>query len=388
MSKKKMNFYCLFPGLKNFEFYKTPGSITYYLSKNPNYYVTMVGYDNDDDFSNFENLDNYEIKIINRKFNTDFLNYFLIIKFLIKNAKNIDILNCFHYRISTTVFFLVYKIFNRNGIIYHTNDIDYNQAVLITDPTKGIKYILARTRFLWLYKYLIDFGSVETKKVLDVFRKSNEIYEKKLIYLPCISNPNKLIEEKKINQIISVGRIGSQQKASEIVLESFKKAMEITKNKDWVLKMVGQVSEDFKEYIDTFLSENPSLKNSIIFTEFVEDRNELYKIYSESKILLLPSRHGSCEIVFEEALFYSNYLLVTDVGIGKYLIDISNFGKVVEIDNIEDITQKLVDAIENYDEYYNNNTLNLKKLAEEEFGPTNQIKKIDERIKNIKNNKT
>ena len=264
---------------------------------------------------------------------------------------------------------------------------DYENSISNTGK-ESIKYLFKSKFLIFLYKYIIDFATIETKKVYNVFINSHPIFKEKLMYMPIYVCPNPLIESNKKNQIISVGRIGAHQKASEIVLESYKRAMMKLNTENWVLKMVGPVSEDFKAYTDEFFVENPDLKDSIIFTGNIEEKDELYKIYSESKIFCLPSRSGSFEIVFVEALYYSNYLIITDVGTGKYLVDISDFGKTVEIDNIEEISNELVDTIKNYETYYINNNIDFKKLITEEFGFETHTHNLNKMLQKIKSEKS
>ena len=144
--------------------------------------------------------------------------------------------------------------------------------------------------------------------------------------------------------------------------------------------MVGPISDDFKLYIDEFFEKNPELKDYITFTGNVEDRDELYRIYAESKIFCLPSRYGSFEIVFPEALYYGNYLLITDIGVGSYLNEISDFVSLVEIDDVDDISNKLIQVIENYDELYEKSNTDFKKLVRDEFSYKSYIKLLNDRL--------
>ncbi|WP_295721491.1 glycosyltransferase family 4 protein [uncultured Methanobrevibacter sp.] len=367
-----MNLYILFPLTTNNDLLKL-GFVPYYLARNFDYNSTFINFNNDD-YSYLENdLSELNMDIIERKYPFDFLN---IIRYLRKNAKNIDILQCFHYSIPTFTYFFIYKLFNRKGKIYFKIDTDYNTALRLNGFKKGLRYKFETKMSIFLFKHLIDFASIETKKAQNVFLESHNIYKEKMYYLPCTVNLDTEIKKEKKNIIISVGRIGSHQKASEIVLEAFKKVKTQTDN-DWILKMVGPISEQFHEYIKQFFKDNPKLKESIIFTGNIIDRNELFEIFAEAKIFCLPSRYGSFEIVFTEALFYEDYLLVSDVGIGKYLVDNTNFGQIVEIDDVEDISKKMIEAIENYDANVHNTNMDFKKYINDEFSPEKYAKLID-----------
>ena len=370
-----MNIYCLYPYLTNNDLLKL-GVIPYYLTKYYGYNSTFINF-NFDDYSYLEeDLSILNMDFIEKKYSFDILN---VMRYLRKNAKNIDIFECVHYSIPTFTYFLTYKIFNRKGKTYFTIDTDYNTALRLNGFKKGLRYLFESKMSIFIFKHLIDFATIETKKAQNVFLESHPIYKKKLHYLPATLSLNSEIKKEKKNQIISVGRIGSHQKASEIVLESFKKVKEQTNN-DWILKMVGPISEEFKDYIEDFFKENPSLKNSIIFTGNIVNRKELYEIFAEAKIFCLPSRYGSFEIVFTEALFYEDYLLITDIGIGEYLVENTNFGQIVEIDDVEDITSKMIYAIENYDDIVHNNNINLKKFIDDEFAPLKYAKMVAEEL--------
>lgn len=373
-----MNLYILFPYTTNNDLLKL-GVIPYYLARDFDYNSTFVNFNNDDYSYIDHDLSELNMDFIERKYPFDFLN---IMRYLRKNAKNIDILQCVHYSIPTFTYFLIYKLFNKKGKTYFKIDTDYNTALRLNGFKKGLRYKFETKMSIFLFKHLIDFASIETKQAQNVFLESHNIYKEKMYYLPFTVNLNSEIRKEKKNQIISVGRIGSHQKASEIVLEAFKKVKTQTDN-DWILKMVGPISKEFYGYIEQFFNDNPQLKESIIFTGNIVNRDELYEIFAEAKIFCLPSRYGSFEIVFTEALFYEDYLLVSDVGIGKYLVDNTNFGQIVEIDDAEDISKKMIDAIENYDANVHNTNLDLKEYINEEFSPEKYAKLIDKELKGL-----
>ncbi len=377
-----MNIYCLYPQLKNVDIIKTVGDIPYYLHQDYNYDSAIVAFNNES-YPYIDRLDGVELDIIEKKYSINILN---VIRYLKKNAKNIDVLRCLHYSIPTFTYFFFYKLFNRKGIVYFTIDTDYPTSLRLNGQKPGLRYKIETAFSVFLFKYLIDFATLETKRATNVFYDSNDIYKEKLEYVPPFINPDDSIVKEKKNQIISVGRIGSHQKASEIILEAYKKAMSECEDK-WTLKMVGPISDEFNEYIDRFYDENHDLKENIIFTGNISNREKLYETYAESKIFLLPSRYGSFEIVFCEALFYDNYLLVSDIGVGDYIVGISEFGENVEIDNIEDISKKLSYAIKNYEELKTNCKIDHRQQIKDEFSPPKYIEMINRRLSEIKEEK-
>ena len=377
-----MNYCCIFPFLDNNDITKHVGLIPYYLSKDFGYDATLVSLNNDE-YTNADKISGVNLKIIDKKFRLFVLNYIFLYIYLIRNAKKIDVLHCFHATNYTFIFFLIYKILNRNGVTMFILDINCRYTLKFTGKEKNIISLIKTKIFPTLFKYLVDIATIETKKTMNGFVQYHDIYKEKLMYMPVFVDPNPDILEVKKNQVIYVGRIGARYKASDIVMESFKRALDKTDDKSWILKMVGPISEEFEEYIDDFFSKYPSLMDSIVFTGNINDKDELYKIYSESKIFCLPSQSESFGIAFVEALFYGDYLIVSPVGVADYLVEISDYGQIVEIDNIEDISNKLADAIENYDKYSKKST-DFMKLMEDEFSYRSYLGKLDFKIRQFR----
>ena len=85
----------------------------------------------------------------------------------------------------------------------------------------------------------------------------------------------KTLEEKE-NIILTVGRLGTEAKNTELLLETLKEI----DLKDWKVYLVGSIDKRFVNYKENFFKENPSLIDKIIFTGEIKDRKELYKYYN------------------------------------------------------------------------------------------------------------
>lgn len=338
------SFYSIFTKTKNVDLMKF-GTICYSLIEHgwDSHIVTF----NIDDYIYLEtDVKGLKLDFLEEKYSIEVLNS---IRFLRLNAKNIDVLMLLHYTIPTLLLFFFYKLFNKNGKLVLLTDMDYNSARRVTGFKKGFRYSIetfVTTKIL--FKYYIDLAIVATPEVEELYLNSYDIFKDKVKYLPFLMKPLDIEKVPKKNCIISVGRIGSDQKASDIVLNAFKN---IKYKKDWTLKMVGPISEEFKPFIDNYFKENPELKDSVIFTGNITNKEELYSVYADSKVFCLPSRYGSFEIVFLEALCYNNYLVLTDVGIANTLIKQSNYGQLVDIDDVEGLTRVLEDIINNHNNY-------------------------------------
>jgi len=146
--------------------------------------------------------------------------------------------------------------------------------------------------------------------------------------------------EEKENIIITVGRIGSHQKNTELLLESIK---DIELN-SWKVYILGPIEESFRTYIDTFFKHNPYLIDQIIFTGNISDRKELFEWYNRAKIFCLTSRSEGFPITFPEALYFGNYIISTPVSSATYITNNGQFGMIVKAES-QDLATTIKECI-------------------------------------------
>jgi glycosyltransferase involved in cell wall biosynthesis len=136
------------------------------------------------------------------------------------------------------------------------------------------------------------------------------------------------------NIILTVGRLGMRQKATDILLQSFKNSEVL--HKKWKLILVGDVAQEFQNYIDDFFAENPLMKDKIEFTGKISDKKVLEEYYLKSKVFAMPSRWEGFTLAMLEALSYGCYFVGTDkiAPIDDVLSD-SDYGIKIESDNVD-----------------------------------------------------
>ncbi len=234
--------------------------------------------------------------------------------------------------------------------------------------------------FLQLLIKKIDLISCETKECFDEIRENglcNFDISDKLAYIPNGFDEDYLIEnnikvkkfEEKENIMITVGRIGAEQKNNEMLLKVIDK-MEL---KDWKIYIIGSYTKEFKEYCDDFIKNDPDKKDKVILVGNIEDKNLLYDYYNRAKVFLLTSRWEGFAIVYPEALRLGNYIITTDVGGAKDITNNGEIGVVTEIENEEQYKKEILKVI--------NKEINLKdkynqslKWSEEKFLWNNIVK--------------
>ena len=104
----------------------------------------------------------------------------------------------------------------------------------------------------------------------------------------------------KENTILTVSRLGTSQKRTDILLQAF--AMIADAIPDWNLKLIGNVEESFKPYIESFYEYCPQLRTRVIFEGELTDRKALMDEYRRAKIFALSSDvEGGTPNVISEA---------------------------------------------------------------------------------------
>jgi len=340
-------FVTLAPWIKNVDLCKDVGMIPYYFHKKYGFKSIIVSSKNDNYSYLKSEVEGLQLKFITNtkseiKFNISI--FLLIIKYLIRKSKKITILNIYHIKIQTAVWAIIFKVFNPHGKIYLKCDID-------SDGIISTHYLFIKKSFINLPKRLLilkllqitDLVTIETRaaysKLVD-FLKNININPEKCHYLPNGFNVDRYeskfslekIWSKKENIILNVGRIGTKQKNTEIILESFIKL----NPKGWKLVLIGPVEENFTYFIDDFFKKCPKrMRDRIIFTGPIYDKAILYDWYCKSKIFYFPSRWEGFSLALIEAMFFMNYLVASKLDCTLDITDNGKYGTLVEINNIE-----------------------------------------------------
>lgn len=326
----KKNITLIFPFLGEEHLGKDAFLVPYYLGKMNNLFVDILCSPNREMDSSFR-----EINIIQIPFkNNNLIKFYTcknVLKYLFFNAKKINVLMEFHVNIYVLLSLFFYKKRNNKGLSFLKAD-GGDLLLKLKDLS-----LIKRTIFKFLIKR-VDVISIETKELYDqIDCIKTQIPIKRLLYIPNgfdeyymqdLDIKPKVIKEKE-NIVITVGRLGSFQKNTELLLEVAKKI----EWRDWKLILIGPIEtkeQDFQKYIDLFFIENPNMIDKIIFAGPIYDKKELWEIYNKTKVFVLTSRFESSGIVLNEANRFSNYILSTNVGCAKDVICSNNYGQIVE----------------------------------------------------------
>lgn len=273
--------------------------------------------------------------------------------FILREASQSDVLFLFHYRWQSLLFCTIYKILNRNGFVYIKGDMSLEESLKIERAVRkkgnSVKEYILGIAYRSCSKY-IDLLSVETSDSFDVvngFHQLAKVGKLKLI-------PNGVSNRKKSGLakervILNVARIGTHQKNTELLLSVLSK---VDLN-GWVFKFVGVIEPGFKMKISQFFTDHPNLKNNVFFTGEISDPDKLYELFERSSIFCFSSRFESYGLVLNEAAYFNNYIITTDVGAAQDLI-YKHGAEGVIVNDESSFCDKLTAAMLSYPNCINN----------------------------------
>ena len=330
MSKR---FVTLFPYTYNVNLLKDVGCIPYVLYKEYGYDSTIVSFKN----GNYEYLNQY-VKGLKIQFLPNGNERIECLRYILKNAQNIDVLNMYHMSIGKSLLCLgLYKLLNKQGVSYLKLDLDFKTLKIIESYNVLKKYILH------LMARNLDIISAESTIIAE---KIENILRHKVEYIPngvlgydksfLITNLNEL----KKDLFLTVGRLGTEQKATEHLVEAFIAIKDSTK---WNLCLVGKCEEQFIDYLNRKFECYPDLKERIYVTGEIVDKGKLDEVYKMSNILVLPSKYEGFALVNVEAILNGCRLLLSDqVSPASDFKRLGNFCEIVKFGNIKQLAREML----------------------------------------------
>lgn len=284
------------------------------------------------------------------KFNNRWNLYF--IPYLLLHSRKIDLLMRFHYTNATILTVLMYKLLNPKGKVYVKAD-GISDILAKDEKVHNLKGGISRF-FHKRFARNVDVFSCETQEAYQQLcsSASSAYMFKNIAWLPNGFDEELLqtlhIKERRFsekeNLIITVGRLGSYPKNTEMLL----KALEKVKLKDnWKVCLIGPVDEE-NNTVKTFIEEN--WNESIQFVGNITDKKELWEYYNRAKVFVLTSRWESYGLVLNEAYRFRNYLISTDVGAINDIYENGKYGSIINQDDfgtlsllLNDITAEKID---------------------------------------------
>jgi glycosyltransferase involved in cell wall biosynthesis len=313
-------FLTVFPFASNVHLIKDVGMIPYIMQHHLGYESTLACYKN----GNYDYLDTevqgLKIVFLKKIFRLPMLD---VILFLVLNARKYNILQVYHLKRPQLIWCFFFKIFTfGKGKTYLKLDADHR--ILHYFPSKITKCLLKR----------IDILSVENKTYFAQLNLSKQ-FGRQVDYIPNgfydEGHRQSLALGKKENKIITVGRIGTKQKATEILCKAF--AVFSVHNQNWKLDIIGPIEDSFTPFIATYFEQNPHLRERVSFIGSINDRAVLETYYATAKIFALTSSYEGFPLVLAEAARFGCFIIATDLPAVRDLTDNGYYGKLFPIDD-------------------------------------------------------
>lgn len=334
------SIYTMMEHLENMHLVKDVGMFPYTLYKELNYDAHILFYDKSPrDYTYIEN----EVKGLILEKRKKYTGNTVIdgIIWLFFNAKKIDILNLYHYKPSTFAWTLVYKIFNFHGLAWIKLDIDADAGRKMSMKPYSWKWFLTRT--MLGRRVLV---SAETKSFCEY---ANSKWPIKVRWIPngiLLKEIEEPVKKEKI--ILTVGRLGTKQKATEILLKAFRRALPKI-NREWKLILVGSFTPELRSYANELFQDYPEFGHRLIFCGEINDRNEINSIYRSATIFTMPSRWEGFGLAAIEAMAKGCFLLTSDIESYIELRHNDQFGVGFPVDDIHAYTERIIEICNSFD---------------------------------------
>ncbi len=348
----KKQFTLIFEFFSQEHFGKDPFMVPYYLGKLLDYDVSIVYpvADNNRDLPcelkgvkliplQIDGTMPDRVRAVNRS----------IYKYVWDHAKEIDVLMRFFDSDASRKTAMIYKLRNPYGKMYVKMDVN---PYGIRDkgpsfPRNVLSFFKGK-----ILKSFVDVISCETLLALQKLNESPNSYNhwgKKMVYLPNGFDEELLsslhINERdfsdKENVMITVGRLGTPQKNTPMLLQALAKV----DLRDWKFYLIGPVSPEFQPEIEKFYQQNPDKKNNVIFTGAIYDKKTLWEHYNRSKAFILTSKWEGFALVYTEAQRFTNFILSTRVGAANDVIQDGKYGEFIKQDDADGLARSLENII-------------------------------------------
>lgn len=283
-----------------------------------------------------------------------------VIQYVAENYMDIDLLFLFGPRLEYIELVHAYKTLNPKGIIYLK--LDANSGWINALPLDDENYADFFKK--------ADIISCEARRlqrfIYSKWRRRIE-YVPNGVYNSFYPAMSECQYDEKENIILTVGRIGSSQKNSHILLYAYAMSYPYFKEM-WELVMVGDVTPEFLRFFDEFCRKFPEISRHIRLTGQIDDREKLCTYYKKAKVFALTSRmEGGCPNVFAEAAGFGCTVITTNIDAAPDVTDNGRVGRVVDtLSDIPAYARTLSELCANQ-EFLEKNFYEIRKYVREYF---------------------
>jgi glycosyltransferase involved in cell wall biosynthesis len=324
--KKRKTFYLLSPRFRDSQFTKAEGIIPYVMQKHHGYQAVYAMY-----HPPIGHLDLFSLKAYTEDVTIDYIQPSFL--FRAEDSSDNVYATVMHHvdECSQDLVHYIERKAHHIDVLYLSGFYAYYYDAVIRYKEikpKGKVYLKLDANLMWVNKTALEEKFIEFLRHCDLItsetqlvRYINQKWPVPVHYIPngfySFSTPSNdgdrfFSFEDKEDIILTVGRLGTWQKATDVLLEAFRLVVPYV-SASWKLILVGSVEEEFQPYLRTFFEHHPDLKERIVFTGFLLDKDRLRDWYKKAKIFVLPSRLEVLANVYLEAKAHGCYLVLSDI---------------------------------------------------------------------------
>jgi glycosyltransferase involved in cell wall biosynthesis len=294
----------------------------------------------------------------------------------------------FHVSTETIYRGLLYKALNPAGCLYVKADMSgesfrYSQW--------GARNFITQTKRMVLFSQLVKRVDIVSFETVLSYRGVKDIPQEKKLLLPngfdtdlvdWYGVTRRTFAEKE-NIILLVGRHGDYAKNSELMLD----ALEILGDTgEWQVWFVGSMTDEFRRRTERYLEQSPRQAEKVMFAGQIDDKRQLFELYSRSKVLCLTSRwEGFPNVAIEGLAFGMIPMMPGSIGCTADITDHGRCGVSFKQGSRDDLAAALSTVIEQGIELED-----MAQKAQRHFSSSFQwkciLKSLDERIRLHQNN--
>lgn len=258
-----------------------------------------------------------------------------VISFLWKTSREIDVLQLFNHTRETMLLGSIYKWRNPGGFLHLK--LDANEPwiageIARRNSSRWIAFAEYLQPHLWIRRRP-DLVTAETSTSLALFQELYPWVGDRLKLLPNGVDDfwldregfMEISREDKENVLLVVGRIGTVQKNTELLLD----ALSGLEFGNWKAILAGPIAEPFRPKIEAFFRARPDLRERVLFLGEVRDRKELYGWYRKAKVFCMTSRFEGFSLALVDAIHFGCHVVSTPVSSIDDVLARGRFGKVV-----------------------------------------------------------
>lgn len=366
-----MNFCTLFLKTENVHLMKDVGQLPLCLKDDFGYHAYIATYKNGEYPYLEREAKGLEVQFVKKSI---LGRYFDGIRYIFINRKKIDVLNVYHLNLSSFLWIAFFKFVRKKGAISYLK-LDANHFEIgkmqKRNPTAFIKHLTIKNA---------DIVSAESTIMKEALQK---YCRREILYIPngyIKTQSNEQTINYKENIILTVGRLGTYSKATELLVDAF---IHAKISPQWKLVLAGPMTEGFAEWVEERMQRHPAMHDRILMAGLIEDKSVLRKWYQRAKIFILPSRVESFGIVLIEALLAGDYLITSDTVLAaEDLIQDSNMGMIFPGNSVEKLEKALEEATA-LDIDWDKNAKQIIRSVEDKFLWTNILQTLDRRIRTM-----